>query len=370
MIPVCEPELSSVERKNLMECYDSGWISSNGKYVKTFEDAFSKYIGCEYGIAVSNGTTALEAAIFALEIKPGDEIILPSFTIVSCVIAIIRQGGIPVFTDVDKDTWCITASEIKKRLSNKTKAVMVVHMFGHPADMKPILELSNKYGFLVIEDASQVHGAEYFGKKCGSLGHISTFSFYANKIITTSEGGMVITSNKKYADLAASFRNLCFRKTRDFIHDDFGHNFRLTSLQASIGIAQLSRIEYFLKQKIKNGKIYKKYLSKIPGIQIQTERKNIKSVYWMYSIVLNPKSKIFAKDVVTKLSELGIGSRMFFSPLHKLPAFKKRNLMFKAEGSFNQCERLSKYGLYLPSSISIKEKDIKIVCEKVKEILS
>ena len=147
MIPVCEPELSSVERKSLMKCFDSGWISSNGEYIKTFEDAFSNYIGCDYGIAVSNGTTALEAAIFALEIQPGDEIILPSFTIVSCVIAIIRQGGIPVFTDVDKDTWCITADEIKSRLSDKTKAVMVVHMFGHPADMKPILELSNKYGF-------------------------------------------------------------------------------------------------------------------------------------------------------------------------------------------------------------------------------
>lgn len=369
MIPVCEPALSSIERQKLVDCFDSGWISSNGEFVTRFEEAFSSYIGCEYGVSVCNGTAALEAAIYALDIQPGDEVILPSFTIVSCLIAITRFGGVPVFTDVQADTWCVSAHDVASKISAKTKAIMVVHMYGHPAEMAPIMELADKHGVFVIEDASQVHGAEYHGAKCGSIGHISTFSFYANKIITTGEGGMVVTSNSKLAERAAFYRNLCFGKERNFVHEDIGNNLRMTSLQSAIGLGQLDRIEKFVEAKRRNGSYYREFLSDIDGVGLQVERPDIKSVYWMYCVVLDATRYAANNVIVKRLAEKGIGARVFFSPLHQLPALKERNITYRADGTFDVTNHISKFGFYLPSSVSLTRDTIKAVCEKTKEVL-
>jgi len=272
-IQVCQPSLGPLELELLSNCIKTEWISADGPFVRQFEEEFSKYIGCEYGAAVNNGTSALSAAVFGINIQPGDEVILPTFTIISCAIAIIRMGGVPVFVDIEPETWNINVNQIESKITNKTKAIMAVHMYGHPCDMDSIMGIALKYKLKVIEDASQVHGAEYKNRKCGSLGDVSTFSFYANKIITTGEGGMVVTNNKEIAERAKSFRNLCFDKDRRFIHMELGDNLRMTNMQAAIGVAQMSRIEEFVNIKIKNGKTYSKLLSNIKDIKIQSEKK-------------------------------------------------------------------------------------------------
>ncbi len=272
MIPVNQPLLDGAERKLLEECIKTGWISSDGPFVKDFENKFSKYIGVKYGVAVCNGTAALETALFAAGIKKGDEIIMPSFTIISCALAAIRLGAVPVLVDAEPETWNMDVSQIESRITPKTKAIMVVHIYGHPVNMDPVVSVSRKYGLKIIEDAAEAHGAEYKGKRCGSLGHVSAWSFYANKIITTGEGGMVNTSDPIMAKRAASYRNLCFIPEKRFFHKELGYNFRMTNMQAALGVAQLRRIKEFIAIKRRLGEYYRKKLSVIPGIKLQVEK--------------------------------------------------------------------------------------------------
>jgi perosamine synthetase len=366
MIPVNEPLFISNEKKYLAKCIDSGWISSEGSFVKEFEEKFSSYIGKKYGVAVSSGTAALEVAIGALGIKPGDEVIIPTFTIISCATAALAYGGTPVFVDSEPETWNINVKKIEEKITKKTKAIMVVHIYGHPCDMDPIIKIAKRHNLKIIEDAAEVHGAEYKGKKCGSFGDISCFSFYANKIISCGEGGMVLTDNKKHKDRAEMLRNLGFEKKKRFYHKILARNYRMTNLQAAVGVAQLQNIEKLIKIKRENAKKYTEKLKNVKGLQLPTEKEWAKNVYWMYGIVLNESTGFNAENFAMKLIKEGIVTRPFFYPLHLQPVLKK---FIKAGGKYPVAERIAKQGLYLPSGLGLKDWQIDRVCKAIKKLL-
>jgi perosamine synthetase len=370
-IPVFDCLYNSNEEKYLTNVIRSGRISSQGDYVFKFEEAFAKFNNTKHAISVANGTVALETAYFAVGLTEGDEIIMPSFTIISCAIGAIRLGSIPVFVDVDPLTWCIDVNLIEQKITKKTKAILAVHMYGHPCDMDKIMSIAEKYNLVVIEDASQVHGGEYKKKKCGSIGHISTFSFYANKIISTGEGGMIITSDESYAQKCRDYRNLCFIPEKRFFHNVLSNNYRLGALQAAVGLAQLEKIEEHVELKIKNGLLYKKYLSNISDLQLQTELPYAKMVYWMYCVVL-PDQFINTSVSEILLKEYQIETRPFFIGLHEQPAIinylKSRNLTCCEK--YPVTELISKRGFYLPSGFTLLEDQIKFICDSLKKTLS
>ncbi len=368
MIPVNEPLLNGREKELLIECIDTGWISSDGPFIAQFEKQFASYIGTDFGIALCNGTAAVETAFFAADIKQGDEIIMPSFTIISCALTALRLGAFPVLVDCEGQTWNMDVSQIEARITPKTRAILAVHIYGHPVDMDPLLALAKKYNLIVIEDAAEVHGAEYKGRKCGGLGHISAWSFYANKIITTGEGGMVLTSDPQMAKRAASYRNLCFRPEKRFYHTQLGYNFRMTNLQAAVGVAQMERIEEFVATKRRLGEIYRRELSPIKGIKTQIQMPWAKMVYWMYCIELDESLKIDAATLMQELGKRGIGSRPFFLGLHQQPALLKLGL-FKNE-HYPVTERIAQQGLYLPSGMALTEQQIQEVSSALKDIIS
>lgn len=368
MIPVNQPLLNGREKELLAQCIETGWISSDGPFVKEFEEKFASYIGVKHGVAVCNGTAALETALFAVGVGKGDEVIMPSFTIISCALAAIRLGAKPVLVDAEPQTWNMDVSQIEARITKKTKAIMAVHIYGHPVDMDPVLDIAKKYNLVVVEDAAEVHGAEYKGKKCGSLGHISSWSFYANKIITTGEGGMVLTSDPKMAERAASYRNLCFRPEQRFYHTELGYNFRMTNMQAAIGVAQMEQIDKFIEIKRSLGEYYIAKLSGIKGIKHQIERSWAKMVYWMYCIELDDSLGLDAAKVMKELGKQGIGSRPFFLGLHEQPALHDLGL-FKSE-HYPVTERIARQGLYLPSGLTLTKEQIDEVVNTLKGVLS
>jgi perosamine synthetase len=376
VIPVNEPLLNGNERKYLNECLDTGWISSEGPFINKFEDGFSKRVGRRSGIAVTSGSTALEAAVAALGIGKGDEVVMPTFTIISCAAAIVRAGAKPILIDSDPLTWNMDINQLQERLqdeierqgNNRIKAIMVVHIYGLPVDMDPVIELANKYGLMVIEDAAEVQGQTYKGRPCGSFGELSCFSFYPNKHITTGEGGMIVTDDGRLADRCRSLRNLCFLPHQRFLHEELGWNFRMTNLQAAIGIAQLERLDEHVARKRVMGKKYTELLRDIRGIQLPlSETQYAENIYWVYGIVLKEDTPMSAREAMSRLAEKGIGTRPFFYPMHLQPVFHKMGL-FENE-SYPVAERLSERGFYIPSGLALTEEQMNIVTEKVKEIL-
>lgn len=364
MIPVNEPLLGERELEYVAECLRSGWVSSAGRFIEEFEERWATYCGMKHGIAVSSGTAALQAAIGSLRLEQGDEVIIPTFTIISCALAVVYNGGVPVLVDSDPDTWCLDVSQIEAKITPRTRAILPVHIYGHPVDMDPVLELARQYGLLVVEDAAEAHGVEYKGRRCGGLGDISCFSFYANKVITTGEGGMVLTNDDTYAESARSLRNLCFRKERRFRHTELGHNFRFTNLQAAMGVAQLERIEEIVARKRWIGKAYGEGLKDIPGLRLPAERPWAKNIYWMYGVVLEEPTGLDAQGLARRLADSGIETRPFFLGLHEQPAFLKRGL-FQDE-RYPVAERLARQGLYLPSGLALSEEQINQVCQAVR----
>lgn len=367
MIPVNEPLFGPKEKEYLARCIDDKWVSSEGPFVGQFERLMAEYIGVEFGVAVCNGTAALEVALRAIDVRPGDEVILPSFTIISCALAVLRCGGTPILVDSEPDTWAMDVSELEKKISKRTKAIMPVHIYGHPVDMDPILDLAKKHNVYVVEDAAEVHGAEYKGRKCGSLGHISCFSFYANKVITTGEGGMVLTSDKHLAERAKSVRNLCFVKGKRFIHYELGYNFRMSNLQAAVGVAQMERIEELVRIKRDNAVRYLRLLQQIPRILLPVERPWAKNMYWMFGIVLEETVGMNASEFAGRLLELGVDTRPFFYPLHKQPVLQELGYFIRER--YPVSERLAEYGLYLPSGLTLTPGDIDHVVDAIKMIL-
>jgi len=368
MIPVNQPLLNGREKELLAECIDTGWISSDGPFIAEFERRFAEYIGVKHGVAVCNGTAALETALFAAGIGKDDEVILPSFTIISCLLAVLRLGARPVLVDAEPETWNMDVNQIEARITGRTKAIMPVHIYGHPVDMDPVMSLAKKYNLLVLEDAAEVHGAEYKGRKCGSIGHVSAFSFYANKIITTGEGGMVLTSDPVMAERAQSYRNLCFRPEKRFLHTELGQNYRMTNLQAAVGVAQMERIDEFVAIKRRLGLYYREKLGHIKGVKCQIEKPWAKTVYWMYCVELDAALGITAEDMMRSLAQKGIGTRPFFLGLHEQPILHDLGL-FQNE-HYPVTERIARQGLYLPSGLTLKESQIDEVVEAVRTTLA
>ncbi|MGA1794839.1 MAG: DegT/DnrJ/EryC1/StrS family aminotransferase [bacterium] len=366
MIPVNEPLLAGRELEYVTRCIRSGWISSAGEYIEEFERQWAAYCGAQYGISVSNGTAALQVAVGCIDLKPGDEVIMPSFTIISCALAVTACGGKPVLVDSDPLTWTMDVSRIEERITPRTRAIMPVHIYGHPCDMDPIMELARRYRLAVIEDAAEAHGAEYKGKRAGSLGHLGCFSFYANKIITTGEGGMVLTNSKRYAERARSLRNLCFRKGRRFLHTELGNNFRLTNLQAAIGLAQIERINELIEKKRWMGRRYTHLLQGIPGVILPIEMPWARNVYWMYGIMLDREADMDAAECARRLYGCGVDTRPFFLGMHAQPVFHRMGL-FKGE-RYPVAEALAARGLYLPSGLTITEDQIGAVCDAVRTV--
>ena len=367
IINVNEPLFGGREIEYVVECIKTGWISSAGSFIDRFEHEWAEYCGMKHGIAVCNGTLAIELAVEVLNFPKGSEIILPSFTIISCAQAITKAGCIPVVVDCEPDTWCMDVEQVKIAISNETAAIMPVHIYGHPVDMDPIFNLAKKHNLIVIEDAAEAHGAEYKKQRCGGLGDVSCFSFFANKIITTGEGGMILTNNDDLADRLRYFRNLCFNQKRRFLHEEIGHNYRFTNIQAALGIAQLERIEKFIDRKRKVANKYSKGMSDLP-LQLPVEKSWAKNVYWMYGIVLYESTGLNANHLSKKLMNLGIETRPFFLGIHEQPVFRKLGL-FK-DLSLPTTEKLSKQGLYLPSGQAITDEQIEVVIEAVRNILS
>lgn len=363
MIPVNEPRIGEKEIAYVNECLKTGWVSSEGRFIDEFERQWAAYCGMKFGIAVSNGTTALELAIESLGLQPGDEVILPSFTIISCAQAVVYGGGTPVLVDCDPRTWCMDVSQVEAKINSRTRAIMPVHIYGHPVDISPLLALSEKHRLTLIEDAAEANGAEYKGRRCGSFGHISCFSFYANKIITTGEGGMLLTNDESTADRLRSMRNLCFKKERRFYHTALGHNFRLTNMQAALGLAQLEYIEESIQHKRWLGKTYTEKLSHLDGLQLPVEEDWAKNVYWMFGIVLDEKSGMDAVEFARRLAARGIMTRPFFLGMHEQPVLLERGF-FHGE-SYPVTERISRFGLYLPSGMTLTEAQLNEVCVAV-----
>lgn len=367
-IPVNEPLLNGNEKKYLCECIDTGWISSEGPFVKKFEEKMADLVHRKYGISVANGTAALEIAVAALGIQDGDEVIMPAFTIVSCATAVVKKGGIPVLVDSDPFTWNMNIEEIEEKITEKTKAIMIVHIYGLPVDVEPVLELAKKYNLRVIEDAAEMHGQTYKGRPCGSFGDISIFSFYPNKHITTGEGGMILTNDGQLAERCQSLRNLCFQKDVRYVHEEIGYNYRFTNLQAAVGLAQLEKIEKTVLRKKEIGRLYTKLLKNEEKIQIPLVKYNNEdNIYWVYGLVLNDDININNREIVKLLGNKGIGARTFFWSIHEQPAFINMGL-FKGE-KYPVAERLSRRGFYIPSGLALTDNQIKEVVNRFKIIL-
>lgn len=378
MIPVNEPLFLGRERQLLNTCIDTGWLSSDGKFVKEFEKLFAKYIGVKHGITVTSGTTALELSVAALGLPQGSGVIVPTFTIISCLSAILKNKLTPILVDADPFTWGMDINQIKRTITHATvdiRAIMPVHIYGHPCDMGPIQQLADENNLTIIEDAAEVHGAEYLNRRdpkpewqrCGSFGDVGIFSFYANKIITTGEGGIIVTNNDKIAKKLRLLRNLGFSAKQRFKHYEEGFNFRMSNLQAAVGVAQMEHVEEYVQRKIKQGEQYRDRLSNIQGISLQVVKNWAKPVYWVNGIVLDKSVKFDASEMAQKLSSKKIQSRPFFYPMHKQPVFNNRGL-FNNE-SYPVAEQLAQRGLYLPSGMALSESQIDYICDSVNKIL-
>lgn len=367
-IPVNEPLLNGNEKKYLCECIDTGWISSEGPFVKEFEQKMSATVDRKYGIAVSNGTAALEVAAQALEIGQGDEVIMPTFTIISCAMAITKLGAVPVFVDSDLHTWNMNVDRIESKITNKTKAILVAHMYGLPVEMDRIIELAKKYNLRIIEDAAEMHGQTYKGQPCGSFGDISTFSFYPNKHITTGEGGMIVTDDEALAERCRMLRNLCFRKDIRYVHDEISDNYRFTNLQAAVGLAQLERLDEFVEKKREMGRYYTEKLQDVPGIQLpiaQTEYAD--NIYWVYGILLKEDIAVDNRQMQKLLAEEGIGTRTFFWCMHEQPVYQKQGMYIGEK--YPNAEYMARKGFYIPSGLALTKEQMQQVVAGVAKVM-
>jgi len=366
-IPVNIPHISNQDIKSVNRVLKKGWISSDGPEVKLFEKQFSKTINRRYSAAVSNGTAALEIAIKALNIKKNDEVIIPNFTIISNALAVVKQNAKPVLIDCDLKTWNIKIDDLEKKINKKTKAIIVTHIYSFSNDMDRILKICKKYKIFLIEDAAEVIGLKYKNRLCGSFGDISTFSFYANKQLTTGEGGMISTNNFKLYNKCKSLRNLCFGKKQRFNHDEIGWNYRITNIQAALGINQLKRLNSVVKRKMEIGNYYFQRLSKNKNIYMTPPNISFsKNIYWVVGIMIKNK-KILASNIIKKLNNFGIGARPFFWPMHKQQIFKKMKIF--TSGKYPNSSYLGKYGFYIPSYIKISNSQMNYIISIINKLL-
>ena len=369
-IPVNTPKIFSQEKKLVNKALSTGWISSEGPAVKQFEKKFSKFNKRKFGVTVSSGTAALEIIIKSLNLKKGDEVIIPAFTIISSVMCIIKNGLKPVLVDSDLENWNMSIDQTINKINKKTKAIIITHIYGFPVDMQKIINIAKKKKIIIIEDAAEMIGQKYKNKICGSFGTASTFSFYANKHITTGEGGMIVTNDKTIYERCKSLRNLCFgNKGNRFNHSDIGWNYRFTNIQAAIGLGQLQNINWIVKRKKEIGRRYIERLKNNKNIIIQ-KRKNkySENIFWVFGILIKKNYKLKRDEITKKLLKNNIQTRNFFHPMHKQSILLKRGI-FKKNLKFPNSEYLAKKGFYLPSGLGLTNKEIDFICTKVNEII-
>ena len=361
---LAEPVLGEKELEYVSDCVRSSWISSKGRYIEKFENGFSRFCGAKHGIATSSGTAALHLAFAAIGVGPGDEVIVPSFTMVASANAVAYTGAKPIFVDSEVATWNLDAAKVEKLITSKTRAIQVVHIYGHPADMDPLLEIASKHDLYLVEDACEAHGAEYKGRRVGSIGRLGCFSFYANKIITTGEGGMVVTDDSTLSERCASLRNLSFDVERRFVHDVLGFNYRMTNLQAAVGCAQLERIDEFIERRIQNAKWYNSMLSGVKGIVTPPETSWAKNVYWMYSILVERDYPLTRNQLIQRLASRGIESRVMFNPMHKQKIYRLGN----KDADFPVANMLGERGMNLPSGNGLTREQVGSVAESISAV--
>ncbi len=363
IIPVCEPTLGGNEAKYVLDCIESNWISSAGKYIPAFEEKFAAECDCKYGVACCNGTVALHLALAALGLEPGDEVILPTFTMIATINAVTYTRATPVLIDSEPSTWNMDVEQLADKISPKTKVVMPMHTYGHPVDMDPVMELADQHGLFVLEDAAEAHGAEYKGRRAGGLGHASGFSFYANKVITTGEGGMITTNDAKLADLTTNLRDHGFSSERHFWHKFVGFNYRMTNLQAAVGLAQVEQMAQFVESRRRNAALYSRLLDEIPGIVTPPETEWAKNVFWMYSILVEDEFGMNRDQLRAYLARYGIETRTFFIPMHLQPIYYEA---FKGQ-RYPVSEMLCQRGFYLPSASSLTTEQVRYIVDIVRQ---
>ena len=368
MIPVCEPVLLGNEKKYVMDCLDTLWISSQGKYVGLFEESFARYCGVRHGIACANGTVGLHMALEILGVGAGDEVIIPDFTIIVTANVVIMAGATPVLVDVEPDTWCIDPAKIEAAITPRTKAIMVVHMYGHPCDMDAINAIARRHGLFVVEDCCQSHGAMYNGRMTGALSDIAVFSFYGNKVITTGEGGMLLTDNTEYAAKASVYRDNGFEIPR-FLHNVRGMNYRLTNMQAAIGLAQTEKIDFAVARKREIAAAYVASFRDFEHVTLPVERPASRNVYWMFGILINDSFGRTKDDVMVALKAHGVDSRSFFYPMSQQAALRGDDPRLPSlKGDRPVSADLARRGLYLPSGIGLTADQIRYCAESVKSL--
>ena len=356
MIPVAEPRFGGNELKYVSDCIETGWVSSRGAYVTKFEEAFAQFCGCAYGVAAANGTVALHLLLAALNIGPGDEVIVPTLSFVSTATAVSHTGAKPVFVDVNPETWCMDAERTKSAITPKTKALIPVHLFGHPADMDPLLDLAKAHNLVVIEDAAEAHGAGYKNKKVGALGHAAMFSFMANKVITTGEGGIIVTNDQNLADRCFFLENHARYSEDPYWHLEVGYNYRMTNLQAALGLAQFEQIEEFLAIRRQVAEHYIARLKDVPGLTMPPEAPWAKNIYWIFAPLIGPDFGLTRNEVRLALREKGIDSRPFFSPIHTMP-------MYHSGQNLPIAQSLSAQGINLPTGTNLSTEQIDYICD-------
>jgi perosamine synthetase len=364
VIPVADTLLDGNELRYLTECVQSNWISSAGPFVGEFERRFAQACDCEFGVACANGTVALHLALATLGLGPGDEVIIPTFTMIATANAVSYTGATPVLVDAEPATWNLDVAQLEARITPRTKAIVVVHTYGHPVEMAVVSELAQRHKLHVIEDAAEAHGAEYHGRRIGSLGAAASFSFYANKIITTGEGGMVTTNDAELAAVARRLRDHAFSPERHFWHQYRGFNYRMTNLQAAIGLAQTERMEQLVERRRANARLYTTALSSVPGLTLPTEREGMKNTFWMYALLVEAEYGCTRDELRRQLAQHGIETRTFFIPIHVQPAY------FDAYRGqrYPVAESLCQKGLYLPSGPTLTETDIQFVAETIARV--
>ena len=361
MIPVAEPDLRGKELEYVTECVKTEWVSSLGKYVTAFEKLMAERSNRQYGISVTNGTAALHLALAVLGIGPGDEVIVPSLTFVATANAVCYTGATPVFADSEPAYWQIDPDQLEALITPRTRAIIPVDLYGHPADMDAILAVAQKHDLYVIEDAAEAHGASYRGRPCGSFGDMSCFSYYGNKVITTGEGGMILLDEADWDERARFLRDHAMSKTERYYHPEIGFNYRMTNIQAALGLGQLERLDYFVERKRRNAALYAERLAGIPGITCAPEASWAKNVYWMYSILVQDDYPLSRNALMAALRERGIDTRPFFRAIHTMPSHPRDVRLPVAED-------LSARGINLPSSVKLTEEQIDYICKQIREL--
>ncbi len=355
-IPVAEPVLGEKEKQYVLECLETSWISGSGKFVDAFEEMFADFCGVRHAVAIVNGTAALHVALLALGVGAGDEVIVPDLSYIASANAVTYCGARPVFADIDPITWTLSPEDMARKITGRTKAIMPVHLYGHPADMKPILEVARRHELFVVEDAAEAHGAEYGGRRVGGLGDVATFSFYGNKIITTGEGGMLTTNDDELARKARLLKGQGMDPQRRYWFPIIGYNYRMTNIEAAIGLAQLEKIDWFIERRREVAGWYADALKNL-NLVSQVEAPWAKNVYWLYSVCV--AGNVDRDLLMTRLSEHGIETRPFFYPLHHMPPYLDPG----AQASLPISTRIAARGLNLPSSATLTKDDINYIAD-------